>query len=52
MTEPLHEVVHISDNTPTPEQRREALLELRQWALPAGAPGAWIRDAIDAELAR
>lgn len=30
--------------------RRDALRELRRWTLPADAPGAWIRQAIDDEL--
>lgn len=31
--------------------RRQALEQLAEHALPADAPGAWIRNAIDAELA-
>ena len=42
--------VRIVDNTPTPEERRAALIELRKWVLPSGAAGAWLADAIDAEL--
>lgn len=49
-TRPLREVLaeHVDQ---VAAARRQALEQLAENALPADAPGAWIRNAIDAKLA-